>query len=126
MYLYIELWKPQPAWHALSTEERSQYMATIGPSLQQLVDDGLELVGFGLNEEETPNRADYRYVAVWRVKNRKTALLLENVVREAGWHDYFEQVNVRGRELSLIAALNDMVALTDEVSDPVEIPTRFE
>jgi len=38
------------------------------------VDKGIELIGFGLNEVETPHRADYRYLVVWKIPEKKRVL----------------------------------------------------
>jgi hypothetical protein len=125
MYLYVELWKARPEWYALAKEERTEYMAQVGPSLQQLVDEGIELLGFGLNETETPHRADYKYVAIWRIPEKKLVIRLESVVNEAGWHDYFDQANVRGWVISSDAALNDMVNMEETTQNPVEAQSEF-
>ncbi len=37
--------------------------------------------------------------------------MLEQILEEAGWHDYFEQVNARGELVDPPVALADMVRL---------------
>lgn len=109
MYLYIELWKPRQKWLDMSEQERSDYVAGIGPEIEKLTERGVELVGFALNDEETPHRADYRYIAAWKMPDKSLVEDLESSVEGAGFHDYFEQVNGRGRLLSPEDALGDMI-----------------
>ena len=111
MYLYLELWNPTDAWLALSEDERNDYMEQVGPSIGQLTDAGVELIGFAMNDEDTPHRAAYRYLAAWTMPGREQVDLLEGILDEAGWHDYFEQVNGRGTLVAPEAALADMTQL---------------
>ncbi len=112
MYLYVELWRPKAAWLALPVEERREYLSAVGPSIEELLGTGIELVGFAVADEEAPHDAGYRYMAAWRMPSRKHAQRLESAVDAAGWHRYFAQVNARGELLEPAAALEDMTALT--------------
>jgi hypothetical protein len=96
MYLYIELWNARPAWLALSQQERGAYMAQLAPAIGQLLSVGIEIVGWSLNDADTPYHSDYQYLAVWKIPDHSAVQLLETVVEQAGWHHYFEQVNARG------------------------------
>lgn len=111
MYLYVELWNARPEWLALSGEEKQAYLKQVGTGIQTLTDAGVELVGFALNEEETPYRAAYRYLAAWKMPGKEQIILLENILEQARWHDYFDQVNARGELLAPEAALADMASL---------------
>lgn len=57
---------------------------------------GAELIGFALNEPDTPSRADYTYIAAWRMRDRSTALHQDNYFVNSTWLNYFDQVNTRG------------------------------
>jgi len=96
MYLYVELWKPRPAWRALDAAKRNDFITGIGPAIGELTAAGIELVGFAFNDDDTEYRADYAYLAVWRMPSKALACELETAVIGAGFHDYFEQVNARG------------------------------
>jgi len=121
MFLYVELWKARPEWYALSKEERTEYMSESGPAIQELLEKGIELVGFGLNEVETPHRADYRYLSVWKIPEKKLVMQMESAVEKAGWHEYFEQANVRGWFVTPEAVLSDMINLEEGSSKSVDI-----
>ena len=113
MYLYIELWKPRQKWMDLSHQGRQAYVEQVGPGIGKLTEAGVELVGFAMNDEDTPYRAGYRYLAAWKMPGREQVDLLEEVLEEAGWHEHFEQVNARGELVPPPQALADMVTLTD-------------
>ena len=111
MNLYVELWKPHPKWLGLSEQERRDYIQRVRTGIKHLTDTGAELVGFAINDEDTPYRSDYRYLAVWKMPDREQVDLLEQTLEEAGWHEHFEQVNARGAMVPPPEALADMVAL---------------
>ena len=96
MITYIELWKAKQAWLDLSKEERGNYMAALGPAIQQLVENGVQIVSWGTNENSTFNRGDYDYFGVWTFPNLEAAQNFEKLVHGAGWYNYFDQVNVMG------------------------------
>ncbi len=112
MHLYVELWKARPQWLALSADERKQYFDKIGTEIQKLIEAGVEIVGFAINDDETPHRGDYRYLAVWKMPSLEQVRMLEASVQRAGRHDYFEQVNARGELIPPPQALADMASLT--------------
>ena len=96
MITYIELWKAKQGWHDLSREERGNYMTALGPAIQQLLENGVQIVSWGTNEASTFSRADYDYFAVWTFPNAEAAQSFEKLVEGAGWYNYFDQVNVMG------------------------------
>ena len=111
--LYVELWNARPAWLELSEQERGAYFDKVGSEIEKLTREGIEIVGFALNDQETPNRSEYRYVAVWRLPSKEHVAMLEKSVSEAGWYEYFDQVNARGELISPPVALGDMVKLKE-------------
>jgi len=96
MHLYLELWKAKPAWRALAPAQREAFVAGLGPAIEKLLADGIELVGFARTDADTSHRAGYDYVAAWRMPTRELAVSFERTVDGSGFHDYFEQVNARG------------------------------
>lgn len=96
MITYIESWKAKQAWLDLSIEERGNYMTALGPAIQQLIENGVQIVSWGTNEGSTFNRADYDYFAVWSFSNMEAVRNFEKMVEGAGWYNYFDQVNAMG------------------------------
>lgn len=99
MYLYVELWKARPAWLALSREQRGAWMDGLLTGLQEQLRSGVEVLGFARSDADTPLPAGYDFVAAWRMPSKAAAERFERFVEGAGWHDYFEQVNARGRTM---------------------------
>ena len=96
MITYVELWKAKPAWIDLSKDERGNYVNALGPAIQQLLDNGVQIVSWGSNEPRTFNRVEYDYFAVWTFPTTEAAEDFEKMVEGAGWYNYFDQVNARG------------------------------
>ncbi|MCW3081219.1 DUF6616 family protein [Segetibacter sp.] len=96
MKMYLELWRAKAAWKDLSKEERGNYMNLLGPAIQQLLDNDVKIISWGVNDSSTFNRADYDFFAVWTFPNDEAAQSFEKMVDGAGWYNYFEQVNAKG------------------------------
>ena len=111
MYLYIELWNVTQKWMDLSKEERRSYLSKVRTGMKELTDAGVENVGWAMNDEHTPHRSDYYYMAVWKMPSREYAEKLEKAVSDAGWHDYFSQVNSRGEIVPLDQTMEKLVDL---------------
>ena len=67
MYYYIEQWKHRPKWLTLTPEDRGKFLFDLSPTLQSLVDNGAELVGYLINDTDTYHRADYRFLRIWKI-----------------------------------------------------------
>lgn len=96
MYTYIEVWNAKPAWLALSQQARQDYISQIVPAIGEMGKAGIEPLSWGFNDPDTPHRASYEFFAVWQMPNKAAALTFEQAVEQAGWHEYFEQQNLRG------------------------------
>jgi hypothetical protein len=111
MITYIELWKAKQAWIDLSKEERGNYIAALGPAIQQLLDNGVQIVSWGTNETATLSKVDYDYFAVWTFPEMEAAQNFEKMVEGAGWYTYFDQVNAMGTATSPQDVMEKMIAL---------------
>lgn len=96
MYLYVELWRARPAWLALDAADRTSFVERLGPAITTLLGSGVELVGFAVTDADVPHGANFPYVAVWQMATLDLVQQFERAIEGSGWHDYFEQVNVRG------------------------------
>lgn len=110
MHIYAELWNARPAWKAMSREERSAYLQKVSQNVEALAERGIEPLYFALADPDVPLRADYAYIAVWRMPNEEAARELERNVEQVGWHEYFEQVNARGKSVPPEQVFGDMIA----------------
>ena len=111
MYLYVELWTPKSSWLELSAEERESYFEAVGSDIESLTEEGIEVIGFAINDEGTPQRIDHRYLAAWTMPSEDHAETLEEAVAEAGWYEYFDQINARGELISTEDTFGDMISL---------------
>ena len=111
MITYIELWKCKQPWIEMSKEERGNYLSALGPAIQQLMENGVEIVSWGKNEKSTLRKVDYDYFAVWTFPNSETAKEFEVMVEGAGWYIYFDQVNAMGDATTPQEVMGDMINL---------------
>lgn len=100
MKIFIELWKAKSAWKELSASDRQNYVAQIGPVMQDLISRGLVIEAWGLNEDETEYKSEYDFFAVSKLPTLELLKEFEALVEAAGWYNYFEQVNVSGSIMS--------------------------
>jgi hypothetical protein len=109
MKLFLELWKPKQPWLEMDESERRSYVESIAPHIEELMEAGVELVGMGTNDEDTDQRADFRFWAVWRMPEDLVERF-ETTVREDGFYRYFEQINARGEPRPPEELLRQMAA----------------
>lgn len=100
MKYYIEAWKAKQAWIDMNHEQRGAYMAQLGPAIQQLSEQGTEIITWGSNDGDTFNRMDMDFFAVWKFPTAELAKTFEELVEAAGWYAYFEQINIKGSPAS--------------------------
>ena len=74
MITYIELWKAKPVWNDMTKEEREKYASGLGPTIQQLLDNGVQIISWGANDPATVKKVGYDYFAVWSFPNENAAI----------------------------------------------------
>lgn len=100
-YILTEIWKVRPAWLALTTVEREDFFNNkIGPFLGQMTEEGAEILACALNDNDSAERINYDYMAVWKLPNRAFSERVEKGAAALGFLDYFEQVNFSGTIIS--------------------------
>ncbi len=62
MITYIELWKAKQSWIDLSREERVNYSTALGPAIQQMLDNDVQIVSWGASDPSTFNKIDYDFL----------------------------------------------------------------
>lgn len=104
MPLHVEIQHARPAWLSLSISDRIEYLDRVGRGLRSLLDSGVELVGFVLNDAQSSKPADYHYIAVWYVPDGQAQIrMLESILGKAGWDEYFEPVDRQGERSTTVA-----------------------
>ncbi len=109
MYMYLELWSARDAWLKLSEPERTAYFDRVTDIIAELVESGSEMLAFALNDADTDRRAEYEYLALWRMPDRTTALEFERRLIDLGWYELFAQENMRGPEIMAEVGLDHML-----------------
>jgi hypothetical protein len=110
-FLYVQMWKVRTEWLALSEQERLDFVYQIGLVIKELLGEGASLVGFTLNDFETPLRMEYRYLATWKVESQAMVERIDQAFEEAGWSEYFDHANARGQLVPPQNLLRHMVKL---------------
>lgn len=111
-HILTEIWRARPSWLALTLDERQRFFGErIGPFITGLVEQGAQFLGCAINDNTGPERMDYRYMAVWKLPDKAFSDRLESGAKEAGFLDYFEQVNFSGQIISPDVMNADMIQL---------------
>jgi len=112
-YILTEIWRARSSWLALPAEERVEFFETkIGPLLGSLVGEGAEILTCAVNDNTGSEQMDYRYLAVWKLPDKAFSDRLEAAAKEAGFLEYFEQVNFSGNAIPPDALNADMIELS--------------
>ncbi len=112
-FLYVELWRFRPEWIKLPNYEKEHWMKELLNGIGQQLRSGVELVGFARNQEGTPHTSGYDFLAVWKMPNEEAAKGFEDLVESSGLHTYFDQVNTRGRTMSMDEVITALLTSSD-------------
>jgi hypothetical protein len=108
MPYYIEEWKLRQEWLAMSPEDRGKFLFDLSPTIQRLIDDGAELVGYCLNHNGHQANTD-RFLRIWRIPDKEYEQRINAALERAGWHSFFEPGDTRGEVLSPQVAIPYLV-----------------
>jgi hypothetical protein len=98
MYIFVECWKARQQWYDLELEQRVAYMTELGKGIQSLIEAGVEIVSWSINDSDISMKSKFDYFAIWKFPNKEFAKQFEQIVEQSGWYSYFEQVNLGGLE----------------------------
>jgi hypothetical protein len=111
MKVFIELWKAKEAWEKLSLSDRQEYVAQIGPVMEDLITKGLIIEAWGMNEDNTEHKADYDFFAVSKAPSEELLNEFKAIIEAAGWYTYFDQVNITGSPVSPDEVISKMLEI---------------
>jgi len=97
MKTFIELWKAKPSWLSLSTSERENYLSKMQPSIPFFLEKGAAIISWGKNTDASDHQADYDWFSIWQFPDHNVMTEFEALLEEAGWYNYFEQINICGK-----------------------------
>ena len=111
-YILTEIWKARPARFELPLADRQRFFEEkVGPLLMELIGQGAEILGCAINDNTGAERIDYRYMAVWKLPDKAFSDRLEAAAKEAGFLDYFDQVNCSGTLITPDLLNADMIQI---------------
>lgn len=109
--LFVEMYNYKPKWIELSVPEREAFVDAVTGVLAGLQADGVEILGYAVNDPATDRRAPFDFFCVYRVPNAEMQRGFEAGIAASGWYDYFEQVNLSGTAGSATETLTKNVLL---------------
>lgn len=96
-YILTEIWNARPSWLELTNAERKTFFDTkINPLLMGMLGKGAEILGCAVNDNTGKEKINYQFMAIWKLPNKEFSDQLEQAAKDAGFLDYFEQVNFSG------------------------------
>lgn len=102
--ILVECWKSRNnGWEKLTKDERKEILDQILGGVGGLVEDGLELVGFFLNDPDEGNyRMDWTFVAVWKLPSKALLDKMLPMVEQLGiWFEVMDEQRVWGEILTV-------------------------
>ena len=111
MKIFIEFWKAKNSWFQLSTEERITYTTNMIPVMQDLASKGVITEAWGENSDKSSYKADYDFYAITKFPNQELLDYFNEVLENANWYNYFEQINVSGDNLGVETVISKMIIM---------------
>ena len=111
MYLYVEMWNAKHEWLSLDKAARQSFMNKGKRASRIPYWTGFEITACALNDGDTTPRADFRYIAVWSMKDKSQVARVADGTARIGWYKYFNQVNIGGDAVGPEVLTNEMMGL---------------
>jgi len=116
MIYFIELWNPTEKWLSLNKSDRANYLQKIGEATVALIEQGVEVLTWSVNDEDIHKRGGFDYFAIWKFPSEELSIQFQEAVSNAGWYEYFEQINMQGKQDSAQNVLEKLIKLDAPVS----------
>jgi uncharacterized protein DUF6616 len=111
MPYYIEQWRPRPKWLSLTPEDRGKFLFDLSPTIQGLIDAGIELVGYMVRDAKAGQGSDFSFLRIWKLQDKDSMQRIEEALRGAGWGEFFEPGSWQGEILTPQVAIPHLVGL---------------
>jgi hypothetical protein len=93
-HMLVEVWQPNDRWHALSNDEKRSFLTKVAGAANAAREAGIEIMGWGALERSVSNPADQSFCGVFFVDSREALHAVDGAIRDTGWYDYFDHMNV--------------------------------
>lgn len=75
---------------------KDDYISQLGSHIQNLIENGVEIINWGINDPSAVQRGEFDFFAIWKFPDQDSPKRFEALVEGVGWYNYFEQVNASG------------------------------
>lgn len=94
----VELYTPNANWKALSVEQRQNFLGAIASAMQGLSSMGVEVLTLTEVEHGIDHTSQHHFLGIWRFPEPQIRDALLAGIKASGWYEYFDHVNVAGKE----------------------------
>lgn len=104
-----ELYRPKPSWMALAGPARRAFLLDLVTQLAPVLDDGASVIALGAADPIAPQAADYRFLALWQLRDHAAAEDMLRITLASGWYEYFDTITAAGESCGLDDHLTQLV-----------------
>jgi hypothetical protein len=93
-FTLLEIWRPRPAWYALSNQKKKDFVARSGEVLGAVMEKGAKITGVFKCRAASSDGWDM--MGYWEMPSFDLVGELADRLDKMGWNRYFEQINFVG------------------------------
>lgn len=101
----VELYSANPAWKALSVEQRTQYLNSVATAMSGLTAAGVQPLTLTPIKSGVDQCSEHQFLAIWRFPDQETCDALLEGIKASGWYSYFNHINAVGQEVNFSSHL---------------------
>lgn len=109
MKTFIELWKAKDSWLSLPQHERENYLSKMQPTIPFFIEKGAIIISWGQNTDAQDQKSDYDWFSIWQFPDEDVMMEFEALLQEAGWYNYFNQINLAGDHVGPENIINKLI-----------------
>ena len=79
--------------------------------MQDLVSKGVSIDAWGMNTDSTSYKANFDFYAITKLPTQELLGSFQTIIEDAGWYNYFEQINMSGDNIGVEAVIGKMIEL---------------
>lgn len=107
----VELYSPNATWKALTVAERKEYLNGVGAAMSGLTEAGVKALTLTPINSHVEHSSEHQFLAVWTFPNQETCDALLAGIKASGWYNYFDHINVVGKEIGFLEHLHTLATL---------------
>ena len=95
-HIFVEIWSERLTWRAIDADARAIILERVAAAVEPILRQDIVCLVAGNVEG-----GDWQHVAVWRATDAAVVGKLRAALRDAGWYDWFDQLDLSGPETAL-------------------------